>query len=491
MFMRGPKSGRPIVQERRKRQTNGVEKKIVLLTLAVIVLAGKWPVLSTPYHWDETLWVGFAYRLSRAPLWTVLPGFHPPTEFGGRPPGLFLPVAALFKLFGPSIRLSHFFIACFSLAGAYSTYLLGRHLYGPVAGVLAALFLLFDSLYFAQSAMFLADLPAAALGVTSVYLALRGRHLPYLLCSLYLLLLKETALAIVFALAAYGLVSQWSEGWRAALRRAAAYALPLAVMAAYYCWQKAASGKFFVNYAGGFDPFQLSIVSALNQLPFLTWSLFVMQGRWMFSLLIAAGFLRCATGRPLRAKKEWLLFLFLLMASGYSFAFLYFLPRYVLPWAPFFYLLAAWSLAELIRHERAALLAGSLLVAVSVLALFRPRLVGNGEWNMSYLAVVRAQQEICALVEREYGGVRVLTVWPLTAALSQPDLGYVKAPVEIATFSPGDQLDRPRRRAGLVLVGRPAAGNVQALERLVAEKGLHALARAGRGGAHYELYRGE
>src|SRR2546422_11318659 len=79
------------------------EQRVVFVALLLIVGAAKWPVLSTPYHWDETLWIGFAHTLSGMPLWRVLPGLQPPSTFGGRPPGLFLPMAALFKMFGPSI----------------------------------------------------------------------------------------------------------------------------------------------------------------------------------------------------------------------------------------------------------------------------------------------------------------------------------------------------------------------------------------------------
>src|SRR6185295_16718811 len=93
----------------------------VLASIALLAAALKGPVLATPYYWDETLWIGFAHALATRPLWEVLPGLHPLFLFGNRPPGLFLPMAAIFKLSGPSIWLSHAFTLCFAIAGAFFT----------------------------------------------------------------------------------------------------------------------------------------------------------------------------------------------------------------------------------------------------------------------------------------------------------------------------------------------------------------------------------
>jgi len=68
------------------------------------------------------LWIGFAHELAQRPLWEVLPGLHPLFLFGNRPPGLFVPMAAIFKLTGFSIWLSHAYAACFAVAGAFFTY---------------------------------------------------------------------------------------------------------------------------------------------------------------------------------------------------------------------------------------------------------------------------------------------------------------------------------------------------------------------------------
>jgi hypothetical protein len=150
--------------------------RTVPLALLALVFAAKLPTMSTPYYWDETLWIGWAHRLAGMPLWSVLPGLHEPsTMFANRAPGLFALMAALFKLTGPSIWLSHFAITCLAYVGVYYTYRLGALLYGATAGVLAALFLFFNGMYFAQAGMFLADVPVTACGVACVFHAVQRR----------------------------------------------------------------------------------------------------------------------------------------------------------------------------------------------------------------------------------------------------------------------------------------------------------------------------
>ena len=51
--------------------------------------------------------------------------------------------------------------------------------------------------------MFLADIPVTALGVMSIYFALRKKYIPYLICAVFMVMIKETAMAIVFSLLVY------------------------------------------------------------------------------------------------------------------------------------------------------------------------------------------------------------------------------------------------------------------------------------------------
>jgi 4-amino-4-deoxy-L-arabinose transferase-like glycosyltransferase len=396
----------------------------VVVTLVGIVLVAKLPTLATPYHWDETLWIGFAHQLTALPLWNVLPGLHPPTLFGGRPPGLYLPMAALFKITGPSIWLSHLVIAGFAAVGVAFTYLLGALLYGRTAGRFAALFLFLNPLYFAQAGMFVSDLPVTACGVASVYWALRRRYGPYLICALALVLLKETALAIVFAISAYVLITELRRGIAGAVRAALPWALPLFAMGAYYTAQKLTSGSFFVQYAERFDWLQPGMLAL--QIRIITRWIFVEQLRWISTALIVV---HLVLDRAARRRPELVLFGLIVLCSGYTFSALYLLPRYLLPVMPYIAVLTAGALVGLFPRAVVQVAIGAALLGVMAVRLPGFDRPGTREWDLGYLAAVRVYAITAQRLTRDHRDARILTGWPLTECLRRPELGYVSVPL--------------------------------------------------------------
>jgi len=450
----------------------------IFAALLVLVLVAKAPVLATPFYWDETLWISFAHHLAVRPLWQVFPGLHERFLFGNRLPGLFLPMAAVFKVTGPSIVVAHALAAAFAFVGVYFTYRLASLLFGRVAGVLAALFLLFNATYFAQSAMFLADLPAAALAVTAVYFAVRRRFPLYWASSLYLVFLKEPVVAVPCALAAWAFVVRVRTSPRDAVLDAARYAAPVPVIAGYYVWQWYATGEAFVHYDYPFDPFASDLAAVLAQLPRVHGWLLVEQGRWVFAVLVLAAF-----GRRDFRRREVLLLVLLVCAAGYSYALLYFLPRYLLPTAPFLAVLAAGAVVTLLPDRRFQLAAGALLV-VWLLTRLEPRVpFGNREMDMGYLRVVAMHREACRFVERELPGRSVRAGFPLSASLSRPELGYVERRVAVL---PG--LRNASGPADLVVAGFPGA--IDPLEADAERRGLERLRRFGEDDARVTVYAG-
>lgn len=151
-------------------------KKIEPFNLAIfflflaIVLSSKLGVLNTPYYWDEITWIRGSHWFYEEGLLRFVPGLYPSNLFMGHPPLLCLGLAFLYKIFRESIFLSHLYIVSFSFLGVYFTYLLASYLFGRFTGIIFALLLFSSSIYFAQSGMFLGDLPITALGVMTVYL---------------------------------------------------------------------------------------------------------------------------------------------------------------------------------------------------------------------------------------------------------------------------------------------------------------------------------
>src|SRR6185369_8443302 len=110
---------------------------------------------------------------------------------------------------------------------------------------------------------------------------------------------------------------------------------------------------------------------------------------------------------------ELLLFAAIAVLAGYSYSFLYFLPRYLLPVAPYLFVAAAGALVGLVRWRAARLAIAAALIVLAVARRADGPRGGTREWSMGYLTVVRTYAETCAYVENELGDVRAAAPWPI------------------------------------------------------------------------------
>jgi hypothetical protein len=450
------------------------------VVFSAIVLLAKARTVNTPYYWDEIQWARFAYWLSDTNLLRFIPGLHPPDTFRSHPPALYLSLAVLFKLFGQSIWLSHLVILCFSLVGVYFTYLLGAFLYGRKTGFFSALFLFFSPIYFAQSGMFLADLPVTAMGVATIYHALRRRYIPYLVCSIYLVMIKETANAIVLSFILYLFLAERNK-IKDGLKQALKYGVPLLASTSFFILEKVLGGTFSYIYSPEIRVFELRNELAFQKLLLISKWLFSYQYRYIFTILLA---LNLVVNKAARYRKELLLFLLLVASSGYSFALILYLPRYLIPVLPCFYIVGTWSLMELIKAGRLQTIIGMFIIGLQMSSLSYTVSVGNYEWDMRYLKVVRIQKAMASYIEREYPDARVLTIWPQTEQLRRPILGYVKQPLSVLAF------EREIRDGyfDLLLVSVPASEDEKVLRAYAQSKGLRLIKRLDAGKIVSELY---
>ena len=408
-----------------------------LLLLATVVVLCKLPTLDTPYYWDEMAWAGAAHWLWETQLVRALPGASSPTTFFGHPPGLHLILAAVWKLTGPSISIAHGVALAFALLGVWSTYLLGRTLYGSATGFLAALFLFLSPIYFAQSGMFLGDVPVAALGVLSANFAVRDRYRAYLVSATAMVLIKETGMAVVVAIAAYKCLLADSDR-PTAMRRLLRYGAPLVASGLFMAWQKFMTGHFFWIF--DFDVRLIDVGRALGwpKLVRVTQWLFVRQQRYVFTILMLLAFL---THRHCRRRTEWWFLALVVVASGYSFWFLYFLPRYLLPVLPYIYLAGTRSLLTLVTRPYLRWGAALSLLALAVWSLTTQPFEGNAEFSPRYREVVKLHLAASEFIASELPGRRVATTWPHTVELTRPYVGYVRRPVPVVALAAADPDD--------------------------------------------------
>ena len=420
-----------------------------MVLLAVLTILVKLPTLDTPAYWDEMGWLRQAHWLSQVSLHRAIPGFRDAGQFWGHPPGLHLILATIGKLIGVSVTTAHLVIALFSALGVCATFLLARHWSGTAAAWLAAFLLLLSPVYFAQSGMFLADVPVTALGALATYFILKDQFRPYVVCASCMVLLKETAIVLVVALLIYRFVVM--KPFRVAkLRDVASYSLPLAVVGAFILLQKATTGHFFFIYDFDVKLFQLTPDLVLYQAGVITRWIFIDQHRFIFTSLIALNLLVNAKAR----RRELWLFAFVVVLSGYSFSVLFYLPRYLLPVLPMFYILAAASILELARGPRRQFVAATAALGMMVWSLMTQPLGENGETSLRYLEIVAMHQSAIHRIASDSPAARVVTTWPLTDELTRPVLGYVQQPLHAKTFLAESDLGD----ADVILVSQPSNG---------------------------------
>jgi hypothetical protein len=450
-----------------------------LAALAIVVVVLKVPTLNVPTYWDEMGWFRQAHYLEPN-LLRAIPGLRPAGEFWGHPPGLQLILATLGRVFGVTITTAHALIAAFAALGVCSTFLLARHWYGVGTAWLASLLLLLSPVYFAQSGMFLADLPITALGALAMWFVLTNRYGPYVVCATAMVFIKETAIAMVVAMLIFRFVFM-KPLREARIREVVMYSIPVLLIGAFFVLQKLTTGEFFFIYDFDIELFQLTPAHALHTAGQITRWLFFDQGRIGFSVLIALNLL---VNRQARQRRELWLFAAIVLLSGYSFSVLFYLPRYVLPVLPLFYILGAQALFDLARVPRLKPVAAAVALGAAGWLLVSQPFTGTGETSPRYLDVVSMHRSAIDRIATEHPDARVLSHWPHTDALLRPLLGYVKAPINVSRFSQGTEL------AGhdLVLVSHPADSTELQLRERARDAGWHLLARQEVETAWVEVY---
>ncbi|HUQ82059.1 MAG TPA: glycosyltransferase family 39 protein [Gemmatimonadaceae bacterium] len=453
----------------------------VLAGLAAAVVALKIPTLGTPGFWDELGWLDQARWLSENNLLRVIPGLRPPARFWGHPPGLHLTLAIPWKLFGASLPIARGLLAAYAAVGVCATFLLARHFYDTRRALFAAALLALSPAFLAPAGMFLSDMPVTSLAVLSVYLACRNRYLAYLLCASYMVVVKETAMAIIAAIVVYRFID---GGWRLtrdAVRDALRYTAPLAVIGAFATYQKFITGHFFFLFDFEFDALMVrNVPTIVDHVADITRWVFVDQLRWLMTAAIALNLL---INPSARMRHLWLFALIVVM-SGYSFAVLYYMPRYVLPVLPFLYIAGAAAVLDLARTRARQVAASGIAVALSVWVLVRDPHRRNGEDNFQYLRTIRIHRAMAAHVAQSYPSARILTSWPVAAEFADPLFGYVDRPLRVTWFN----REKGVGDAELIVISEPSNAQAGELRALAAAAGWRVIRRESTANAQIELF---
>jgi hypothetical protein len=257
------------------------------------------------------------------------------------------------------------------------------------------------------------------------------------------------------------------------------------VVAAFFLYQKAATGWFVTPYHEGLFNEPHSILAQGWR---VARSIFVDDGRIVAvgaAAILVAIRGRAALGPWDRQGKLFVAFGIQAFFNVAFFAKSFYLERYTLPAHVSTVVALAGVLAAAggsVRVRAPGLLAGALALAVALSHRAAGDDMVSGETTFRYLHAVHANAALYRRMEAAGGSPVVLTVWPITDALREPFLGWVSRPYRCINLSDhqGEPFDR--------VIAVPGHGSYARLLQMAQDRGFHRIDRAEEGPASIELW---
>lgn len=423
---------------------------LLWLLLFAAVAVGHLTLLRLPYYWDEG-----GYYIPAA-LDFYHHGWIIPQFTNAHPPLPNIVIGTLWHIVGMHILATRLCVCAFAAASLTAIFRMAQHLFDAAAAVSLTLLVAVYPIWFAQSTLAHADIFAAAfvLWAFAVYLpattskssasqpnaSLRPQIAVAALFSLAALS-KETAIvqpAALFVLEATRLLR---ERHSPALRREhtrwiVALAIPFLPLIAWYGYHRARTGFTFGNpvylrYNATANLTASHIFTALRyRLLHLVWQ----RNIWLpIFLAVACLFLDRRTRdevRPLSSATRtacWVL----ILANWIAFSVLggALLTRYLLPVYPLILLLCI----DLWRERTRALAWLTLASAALFLSglWINPPTAFAPEDTLVYRDMIVVHQQAIDFVAQHYPKATVLTAWPVSNDLFNPDLGYTSHRIQV------------------------------------------------------------
>jgi hypothetical protein len=402
--------------------------------MAVVLLTSHASLLHLPYYWDEAgQFIPAASDLYQSGAWIVhsaTPNVHPPAVMAW--------LALAWHLFGFSILTTRVAMVLLASFGLLATFLLAIELSrgSPGAPAFSAVaFLCISPLFYAQSILAQLDMPAMGFTALALLLFLQNRFRAAAIVCTVLVMVKETGVVVPLVFFAWLLLERRGSGENRT--DALWFLMPAAPLLIWLLALQHYTGHWFGN--AGFANY--NILFPLNPVRFL----FALVRRLYYLLIGSGHFIGTAAvwwawkRMPLLRDRPWRVAATLAAAHVMAVSLLggAVLERYLLPVLPILYAAFAVSLRAL--PERPRNVATISLLACLIAANFiNPPYPFPFENNLMFVTFVDIERD-AALAADTYSG-EVVTTFPMSTALAQPNNGYLASPHkvrEISDFRPG------------------------------------------------------
>lgn len=402
-------------------------RTLVGFFFGALVFGFKLPFVNLPFWWDEGNYLEGALKILQNNL-------NPFVEWWSYKPFLIYEMTALgFHFFGFSRIIPRLIIILFSFLTLYFTFLLGDKLYNKKVGFFASFLLFLSPLFFAQSALFHADLPLAALTLIVLYCFLSEKKIGYFVAASLVVLIKEAGVLVILAILAYESLFNFRRIFsRQFILKFLFLASPLLFFLGWMVLNKRYLGwylwPFNVNYFS-LTSF-LRIEKLLPVLNFAFWRDF----RFLFTLPLLTGFILSFFSKDLKKwliKKEVALFFLFTIVSIVFFWWGPFLPRYLLIFQPLFFIVSVATIFGICKKINLYL---PIVLAIGLLFIsswFSAKFEWGGEANLNYLQGIRVHREMTQYLSGNFPSHEILTTWPMNSELSAARLGFINRPFSI------------------------------------------------------------
>lgn len=399
-----------------------------LLLLLGIFFLSKMLQIQTPLFHDELGVYGRAlfYMVDNGP--SMLPGSVDAEISRGHPLFFAFFIGQIASWFGGSYMVARSVILLLSLGLLATTYAFGKAIWNEKMGLLAAIMLAVQPIFFAQSTLVLPEVMLALLGMLSLLFYVQKRYWAYFVAASLLVLTKETGIVIPAGIGLHLLLLNKFKLDLPLIGRGLKWAAPFSLFLGFLVLQYVQKGWVFFPYHESlisFAPLSLLIRSTLGLL-----ILFLDQGRFLltFATIIALRRMQ-QEERAIFWQKNALSICIVITMLVFS-SLNYFMPRYfllVLPLVLLGHLSVLTTRGYTIKH----------LVIYFLLCLpFQCNFfVFRNDDNMGYLIVVKNMQKSIAKLDEVTAGkqVKVFAEFPEINALEEIRNGYTTNPNYILT----------------------------------------------------------
>jgi len=402
----------------------------------IVILVLHAPLLRLPFFWDEAgFYVPAAYDLAHFHSLiakTTMDTGHPPL------PAAYLAFWLALSGWMPAVaRIAMLLLAAFALTNVF---LLARRIAGTGVAVASTIATAAFPIFFVQSSLTHADLPAAAFTLWGIRTSVERRLWRSQFAFCIAVLCKETAVITPLALAAWELlISDKAAPLRDKFRSGLIRLLPVIPLAVWLLYHHHVTGRFF----GNADFYQYNVTSAMNPVRIVlalglrSWHLLGFMNMLALTAATAAAMWLPAvsdedgTDRPRIAIPIQLQFACVMLAHVVAFSVVggALLTRYLLPAYPLVIIIGMSTLRRRVgRWEWPA----AIVVIFFVLALFfDPPYRIAPEDNLTYRDFVQLHIRAAKFLQQHEQGANVLTAWPATDELTRTYLGYINQPVPV------------------------------------------------------------